>query len=297
MKFRAPSINALLAFDAAARRESIVRAAEELALTESAVSKQIAALELRLGVQLFYRVRQRIYLTRAGEAYRDMVAKTIEQLERDTLEIMSYHGLGGVIEIAVLPTVGATWLIPRLLSFYEANPGVVVNFRSRNERFLFTGSNLDGALYYGEAGWPGATTDFLFHEILVPVGIPGILGTAKRLSADTIASCRLLHLATRPNAWRQWFNANETSATNALSGPRFDTQAMVIKAALSGLGVALMPAFLIAEELEQGRLAVLSPEGFQTEGAYYFATPSEKTAYPPLVTFREWLLGVARERS
>src|SRR4051812_10281144 len=141
MKFRAPSMNALLAFDAAARRGSIARAAEDLALTESAISKQIAALELRLGVQLFARVRQRIYLTKAGEAYRDRVAETIERLERDTLEIMSQHGLGAVIEIAVLPTVGATWLIPRMPSFYEANPGQIVNLRSRNERFLFTGSN------------------------------------------------------------------------------------------------------------------------------------------------------------
>jgi len=287
-------MNALLAFDAAARRESIARAAEELALTESAVSKQIAALELRLGVRLFDRVRQRIYLTRAGEAYRDMVAETIERFERDTLEIMSHHGVGGLLEIAVLPTVGATWLIPRMASFYERNPGMSVNFRSRNERFLFTGSNLDGAVYYGEANWPGATTDFLFDEVLVPVGRPGVLGEAKTLSADNIASCRLLHLATRPNAWRQWCGANDCGATNAVSGPRFDTQAMVINAALCGLGVALMPLFLIADELRQGRLATLSSEGIKTDGAYYFAAPSEKADYPPLVAFRDWLLRAAR---
>jgi DNA-binding transcriptional LysR family regulator len=284
-------MKALLAFDAAARLESITRAAEELALTESAVSKQIAALEQRLGVQLFYRVRQRIYLTRAGMTYRDKVAHNIERLERDTLEVMSYQGDGGILEIGVLPTVGATWLIPRLKAFYANHPGIHINLRSRTERFLFTGSNLDGAIYYGQASWPGAATDFLFEEILVPVGAPNVLGSEAKLNTETIRSCRLLHLLTRPSAWRQWCNMHDFTEVNPFRGPHFDTQAMVINAAVSGLGVALVPAFLIARELAEGDLLILSQSSITTDGAYYFAAPVEKTSYQPLAAFRNWLIG------
>ena len=106
---RVPSMKALTAIDAAARHQSIARAAGELDLTESAISKQISALEDRLGVKLFDRIKQRLYLTRAGQAYRTTVAELLERLERETLEVMAYGGDGGVLQIAALPTVGCQW--------------------------------------------------------------------------------------------------------------------------------------------------------------------------------------------
>ena len=289
MRRRIPSINAMLAFDAAARHQSVTRAADELALTESAVSRQISLLEEQLGVRLFNRIKKRISLTRAGTIYSAHVAQTIERIERDTLEIMAHEGEGGILEIASLPTVGTQWLIPRLTTLYEERPDITVNVHARSSRFLFGETPLDGALYFGKASWPGAVSDYLFDEELVPVGRPDLLDCDARPSAETIASHRLLHLMTRPDAWREWCMAAEVDHVNVMRGPRFEIQAMLISAACAGHGVALLPRFLIADQLNSGQLKVLSERSVRSEGAYYFSYPEEKAAEPHLLHFRAWL--------
>jgi LysR family transcriptional regulator, glycine cleavage system transcriptional activator len=198
MRRRIPSLSALMAFSAAAKHLSVTLAASELGLTESAVSRQIAQLETQLGVKLFYRIKKRITLTRAGAAYGTSVAQTIERIERDALEIMGYEAEGTVLDVAALPTVGAQWLIPRLPDFYARHPGVVVNVSARNTRFFFSETALDGALYFGQPDWPGTQADHLFDEILLPVGSPTLIGKRARLQPSEIAELRLLHLVTRP---------------------------------------------------------------------------------------------------
>lgn len=289
MRRRIPSINAMVAFDAAARHQSVTRAADELALTESAVSRQISLLEEQLGVRLFNRIKKRISLTRAGTIYSAHVAQTIERIERDTLEIMAHEGEGGILEIASLPTVGTQWLIPRLTTLYDERPDITVNIHARSARFLFGETALDGAIYFGKASWPGAVSDYLFDEELVPVGRPELLDRQARPGAATIAGHRLLHLMTRPDAWRAWCMVAEVNDINVMRGPRFEIQSMLISAACSGHGVALLPRFLIADQLRSGKLKVLSDLSVRSEGAYYFSYPEEKTAEPNLLHFRAWL--------
>lgn len=284
-----PSISALTAFNAAARHLSITRAADELALTESAVSRQISQLEEQLGVRLFHRIKKRITLTRAGAAYRTRVVQMIERIERDTQEVMGYEADGSMLEVASLPTVGAEWLIPRLPDFYARRAGVTVHVSARNRRFFFSESALDGALYFGQPDWPGARADYLFDEVLLPMGSPALLGRLSRMTPDAIARQRLLHLVTRPEAWRRWCLAAEVGDVNVMRGPRFDIQAMLISAACSGLGVALLPRFLVADQLRSGQLKVLSNLSVLSEGSYYFAYPEEKTGDALLTTFRGWL--------
>src|SRR4051812_9052772 len=175
MRRRIPSMSALMAFDAAARHASITRAADELALTESAVSRQISQLEDQLGVQLFHRIKKRLSLTRAGTAYARDIAGALERLEKDTLDVMANEGEGGTLEIAVLPTVGSLWLIPRMTDLYEQQPKMTVNLSARSSRFLFSETSFDGALCFGSATWPGAESDFLFEEELVVVAGPRLL--------------------------------------------------------------------------------------------------------------------------
>lgn len=280
---------ALTAFNAAARHLSITRAADQLALTESAVSRQISQLEDQLGVRLFHRIKKRITLTRAGAAYRTRVIQMIERIERDTQEVMGYEADGSMLEVAALPTVGAEWLIPRLPDFYSRQPGVTVHVSARNKRFFFGESALDGALYFGQPDWPGARADYLFDEVLFPMGSPALLGRQTRLAPDVIARHRLLHLVTRPDAWRRWCLAAEISDVNVMRGPRFDIQATLISAACSGLGVALLPPFLVANQIRSGQLKVLSKLSMLSEGSYYFAYPEEKTGDALLTTFRAWL--------
>ncbi len=289
MRRKLPSISALTAFNAAARHLSITRAADELSLTESAVSRQISLLEEQLGVRLFHRIKKRITLTRAGAAYRARVVQILERIEHDTMEVMGYEADGSVLEVAALPTVGAEWLIPRLPDFYARHPGVTVHVSARNSRFFFSENVLDGALYFGQPDWPGARADYLFNEVLFPVGSPSLFGKRPRVSAREIARHRLLHLVTRPEAWRRWCHEADVADVNVMRGPRFDIQSMLISAACSGLGVALMPRFLIADQLRSGELKILSNLSVLSEGSYYFAYPEEKTADPLLAVFRTWL--------
>jgi len=282
-------MSALLAFDAAARHQSVKRAADELSLTESAVSRQISLLEELLGVRLFNRIKKRMSLTRAGAVYGAAVARSIEQIERDTLDVMAHEGVGGSLEIACLPTVGTLWLIPRLQSFYATHPDAVVSLSARSTRFLFEKTGLDGAIYFGASLWPGAKSDYLFDEELVPVGPPDLLCGQELMAPRDIVQHRTLHLMTRMDAWSSWIRAAESDSAEVMRGPRFELQSMLISAACDGQGVALLPRFLIEKQLLEGSLRVLSDISIRSEGAYYFAYPEEKAEEPSLVSFRAWL--------
>lgn len=288
-------MGALMAFSAAAKHLSVTRAASELALTESAVSRQIAQLETQLGVKLFHRIKKRITLTRAGQAYSTRVAQSLEQIERDALEVMGYEADGTVLDVAALPTVGTQWLIPRLPDFYAGQPGVTVNVSARNTRFFFSETALDGALYFGQPDWPGTRADYLFDEVLLPVGSPSLLNNRREMPPAEIAELRLLHLVTRPDAWRRWCDAADLAGTNVIRGPRFDIQSTLISAASAGLGAALLPYFLISEQLRSGRLKILSSLPLRSVGAYYFAYPEEKAQNPLLTAFRAWLKAQAHD--
>jgi DNA-binding transcriptional LysR family regulator len=280
-----------MAFDAAARHASITRAADELALTESAVSRQISQLEDQLGVQLFHRVKKRLSLTRAGEAYARDVADVLERLERDTFEVMANEGEGGNLEIAVLPTVGSLWLIPRMTDLYERHPKLTVNLSARSSRFLFSETTFDGALCFGAATWPGAVSEFLFDEELVAVAGRHLVEQHPEPTwdAETVLSHRLLHLVTRPGAWAAWATAAGASGANLLKGTRFELQSMLIEAACANQGVALLPRFLIEAPLQRGDLRIVSDASLRSEGSYYFSFPEEKAGEPQLELFRAWL--------
>jgi len=282
-------MQALLAFEATARYESIKRAANELALTESAISRQISMLEKHLGVNLFHRVRKRLSLTRAGRSYAASIFRILEQLDRDTLKVMALEGVGGNLEIASLPTVGASWLIPRLTNFYEQHPDVTINLSARTNRFLFDGTDIDGALCFGEANWAGAISEFLFEEELVPVVSPTLLTANAKKQPEQLIRQRMLHLKTRPAAWQLWCEANGLSDFNFMSGPRFEIQSMLISAACAGQGVALLPEFLIEAELASGLLKILTQSSVRSEGAYYFSYPEARANEPLLAVFRVWL--------
>jgi len=151
MRRKIPSIEALIAFEAAARYQSFTRAADELALTQSAVSRQIAAMEEYLGVPLFNRVKQRLALTELGQIYAAQIRDHLLRLERDTLAIMSHQGTGGILELAVTPTFATRWLIPRLPGFYAKHDAIVLNLTTRAEPFLFTDTPFDAAIHFGSA--------------------------------------------------------------------------------------------------------------------------------------------------
>ncbi len=167
-----PSVAALTAFESAGRHLSFSRAAAELHLTQGAVSRQIRQLEEMIGLDLFERVNQRVFLTDAGAAYLKDVRGILDELAGATRRVMASAGGGGVLDLAVLPTFATRWLMPRLPDFLAKYPGVTVNFTVRLEPFSFADDPCDAAIHHGEPTWPGAICLHLCDEAVVPVASP-----------------------------------------------------------------------------------------------------------------------------
>ena len=206
MRRKIPSTTALISFEAAARHESFTKAAQELSLTQGAICRQIASLEEFLNVELFRRSRRGVKLTEAGLSYSRRVATQLDAVERDTLSVMGQQGTN-VIELAVVPTFGTQWLLPRLKDFQQKHPEVTVNLTNRTRPFLFADTDFDAAIYFGDADWSGTESHRLMGENPMPVCSPDLLGNKTSLTPGEIADLPLLQQTTRPYAWRQWFDS------------------------------------------------------------------------------------------
>lgn len=297
MRRKIPSTHTLLCFDAAARHESYTRAAQELALTQSAVSRQITALEEFVGVALFRRTRHGVALTERGAEYAAQVAQRLQALEQDTLDVMSAQGRGGALHLAAVPTFATRWLIPRLPELARLHPDITVHIETRTRPFLFADTEFDAALYAGTpeqvARWAGTRAVRLLAEDVLPVCSPQLLGGQTSLTPAAIAGLALLQQSTRPGAWRQWFDAAGVAAPLALAGPRYELFSMTAAAAAHGLGLALVPRLLIEAELSRGELVVACEQPLKGERAYYLVTPERADERPALNAFRQWLAHAA----
>jgi len=310
MRRKIPSLQALACFDAAARHQSYTRAAQELALTQGAVSRQIGALEAFVGVALFQRTRHGVALTERGAEYAQQVAGRLQGLEQDTLEVMAGPGRGGSLQLAAVPTFATRWLIPRLPALAAVHPELTVHIETRTRPFLFADTAFDAALYAGTAeqvaNWAGTRAVRLLDEQMVPVCSPALIAglgqSPPRLSQSPLSPLRpqliatlpLLQQSTRPSAWRQWFDAAGVAAPMALSGPRYELFSMTAAAAAQGLGLALVPRLLVAPELARGELMVACDQVLPGDRAYYLVQPERAEERPALAGFKAWLVQAVR---
>ncbi len=290
-----PSLASLQAFEASARLGSFSRAAEELALTHSAVYRQVAGLEARLGVPLFTRIRRRIVLTTAGADYAGRIRHHLEQIERDTASLVSHTAMGRNLEVAVFPTLATTWLIPQLAQFQRLHPDITVSLSLRTQPFLFKDHPFDAAIYQGDHQWPGTLGCRLFPEKeLVPVCAPRAL-EAGRTPLGLPLGLPHLHLSTRPDAWRDWYAAQGHDGGPALAGgPRYELFSMVMTAAAAQLGVGLVPRFIAQEPLARGDLCIPVELPLPVPHAYFFAYPQQREKSAALTHFEHWLADAAR---
>lgn len=295
MRRKIPSIEALIAFEAAARYQSFTRSADELALTQSAVGRQIAGLEDYLGVPLFNRIKKRLSLTDVGHTYARQVRKILESIERDTLSAMAHKGAGGILELAVIPTFATRWLIPRLPLFYAQHHNITLNLSTRAEPFIFTDTPFDAAIHFGGAVWPGAVAEHLFGEEMTPICCPHMMNGSARLQPAELVQKTLLHQSARPDAWRQWFTQAGIGDANCMKGQRYELFSMLVEAARAGLGVALVPRFFVMNELASGELLIPCDLPLRSEKGYYLMFPEQKQCSPLLDAFRQWLRKTARE--
>lgn len=268
-----PSTAAMQCFEAAARHMSFTRAADELNLTQSAVSKQVAHLETTLQHKLFRRVRRSLLLTPEGAIFLSDVRKVLTQIEMSTQAIMTYSGNSEVLKIATLPSFGSRWLANKLPAFLADNPGISLEFHDRVKDFDLEQQDIDIALFYGHGSWPSLACHKLIDEDMVAVASPELLAQHPIHSVNDVAQLPLLHLSTRPDAWHHWFANQEIITDRSYHGTRFETFPMLVRTAMAGGGVALVPHFTVDEELEGGRLALAWPYRLLSESAYYLVYP------------------------
>lgn len=293
MRRKIPSNSALLAFEAAARHGSFARAAEELALTEGAISRQIGRLEAFLGVALFERVGNRVRLAPNGMRYAVQVRETLNRLERDSLYVMGQPAEGGTIDIAAIPTFATRWLIPRLKRFQNAHPNITVHITERMEPFILAGSGFDAAIHFEHPAWAGMHLHHLLEEVLVPVCSPALLAEAgANTSLDALPR---LHRRQNPDAWQLYAQEAGIELSNSAVGARYDLHSMLIAAAVAGLGVALVPRLYIEAELEQGSLVAPWPDSKAIAKHFCLVLPEPiELSEAPLQAFATWMLHEAQ---
>lgn len=285
-----PSFTSIRCFEASARHLSFTRAAEEIKLTQSAVSKQVAQLEAILERPLFLRVRKRLQLSPEGAIYLAEARNLLLKAEIATRRMRSFSGGREELHISTLPTFGSRWLIPNLNGFRFVNPKIDLNIRCRVDTFEFSEENIDIAFFFGHGAWPDAKCVRLMGGAVMPVCSPSLLPDEPLQSPLDLTRFVLLHTSTRPESWHDWFEAQGLQTSNSYYGPRFETFEMSLEAARAGCGVALIPDFLVSRELVERQVLTI-PWHFTHHGtdAYYMAYPEHKAESDRVKHFVDWI--------
>ncbi|WP_425045187.1 LysR substrate-binding domain-containing protein [Primorskyibacter sp. S87] len=281
-----PSISSLLALEAVDRLGSATAAADELSLTQSAISRQLKTMEEQLGVNLIQRQQMRLTLTPAAKDYVAQARSALQQLTQASLKLKA-NPTGGALDLSILPAFGMHWLAPRLQDFARAHPEVSINLNTRLAPFDFALEHFDAAIHFGQQDWPGVNYLHIMREEVLPVCAPDLRPDAET-DAGWFLSAPLLHLDTRPDAWEQWFAAQDQAAPRK-RGMLFDQFSTMMQATIHGLGVALLPSYLIADEPAKGRLVPAWQGPPVSLGSYYLVWPQDRTISAPLLSFRNWL--------
>ncbi|MCS4283971.1 DNA-binding transcriptional LysR family regulator [Pseudomonas sp. BIGb0278] len=284
-----PSMTALQCFEAAARHLSFTRAAEELHLTQSAVSKQVAQLEDMLHHHLFLRIRRRLQLTPAGSLYLAEVNKILTQVDMSSRYILTYGEQTEILKVATQPSFGVRWLIPHLKGFGKRYPNIHLDIRNEMEPFSLLQGSADVVFFFGQGTWPGATCVQLFDEEVVPVCAPELLQGRELSDASALAELVLMQSTSRPEAWHEWFLEQGLHTDNSYHGPRFDTFYMALSAAQAGCGVALVPRYLAEKELAEGSLVIAWQHAMRSNGAHYLAYAEHAAEVPKVRALVEWI--------
>ncbi len=285
-----PPLSALRAFEAAARHMSFRAAAEELGLTQSAISHQVAALEEHFATRLFDRAGRRVALSEAGRVFFPFVRDGFDRVTQGT-ELLRRARTSEDLRVQVYVTVAVRWLIPRLHRFQAANPSVVVRVNTSHFDWEFDPAIADlGLICTASAERAGLQYEHLFDALLFPVCTPGLAqsGLGMRQPVDLVNHA-LLQVYTTANDWHLWLQAAGVPDLKGRAAAQFDSYLLAIEAALDGQGVALAPHFLVAEDLKLGRLVRPFPVEVRQPARWYLVYPAERRSDRPIESFRAWL--------
>lgn len=285
---RLPPLNAIKAFEAAARLGSFTRAAEELGVTHGAVSRQIHLLEEWFGTSLFLRTSRNAVPTRAGTDLLAEAGPALDRLASASLRVRSGEALG-VLHISALPTFAMRWLIPRLPEFQREHPALetrIVTASTPAEQF---GMDVD-VVVSGPARQPGWIGSRFLGEAYLPLLSPGLMKERPLRSPVDLAQHTLLHAATRRQMWLRWLTASGFPGLKPAREQVFEHFYFAIQAAIEGLGVAMGPLALVSDELREGRLvAPIKEPAIRTRGYFVYA-PETSAEVPAIAELRQWLV-------
>jgi DNA-binding transcriptional LysR family regulator len=287
-----PSTSVLRCFEAAAKHQSYTAASEELQVTQGAISRQIRELETMLGVKLFRREGRGIALTDAGRSFAERLAPDLERIRQSVIMTRAAGQGGKMLSIAVLPTFATRWLVPRLPDFQKHYPDVQLTFHSRAEPFDLVAEGIDLAIQFGREEWGGITLTELGPEDLAVVASPELVARLPVNAPKDLARLPRLHLLSRKNAWNQYFSDLGLSNDTTMQGTLFDQFSTMIAAAIQGMGAAIVPSYLIEQELTSGSLQVLGRPKAKGQ-SYYVATRSGEINLMA-EAFKTWIRREAR---
>jgi LysR family transcriptional regulator, glycine cleavage system transcriptional activator len=291
---RLPPLNALKAFEAAARHESFTRAAEELCVTQGAVSHQVKALEVELGIKLFNRERQRLVITGAGRDYLTVVRDALDRIAVGTERLIQRQS-SGVLTVSTSPDFAAKWLVHRLGRFSESHPEIDLRISATMHHVDFAREDVDLAVRHGDGNWPGHDVIRLSPEQLFAVCSPKLLAGHHRLvRLSDVLKFPLLHLDDR-KAWTRWLEAAGVAEAEPSQGPVLNRASMVIDAAVDGQGIALARTTLAAWDLICGRLVRPFKDTSRLSRTYWIVCPKATSGLPKIKLFQDWLLAEAAQ--
>jgi len=294
MSNRLPPLNALRVFEAAARHLSFTRAAEELFVTQAAVSHQIKSLEEFLGMPLFWRRNRALFLTEAGQQYLPVVREALERIQRGT-EDLRQQNLPGTLAITVLPSFAARWLVPRLGSFIESHPDIDVKIVPSNQLVDFYRDGVDVGVRFGQGQWSGLCAHRLMGDRMIAVCAPGLLARGKPLREPAdLRHFTLLQDADELEHFPDWLAMAGVAGLDTRRGLFFNDASLVIQAALGGQGVGLVREVLVVEDLRAGRLVQPFPQSMPIPYEYYLVYPEARAEQRRIQAFRDWLLTQCR---
>jgi LysR family transcriptional regulator, glycine cleavage system transcriptional activator len=292
MQRRLPPLNSLRAFESAARLLNFTGAAEELSVTQSAVSHQVKSLEDWAGIPLFRRDGRHVALTEAAAKFLPAVTAALDQIALASRKLKALDPGQGWLTVAMMPSFAGKWFVPRLADFRTKHPGIDVWIATFEAQAGGLGADVDVAIRYGRGDWPGLTSIKFLTEELFPVCAPKLAEQLKE-PAD-LARVTLLHDEMRED-WGMWLRAAGVTTVDATRGPGFDDSGLLIQAAIEGLGVALGRSALVKGDLQAGRLVRPFLPALAAESAFHLVYPPGMEAAPKFKAFRDWLLATAEQ--
>lgn len=284
---RLPPLNAVRAFDAAARRLSFKGAGVELNVTPGAISRQIELLEEHLGVRLFDRLHRKVELTASGRLFLNEVGPALLRIANASASLSAEDE--HVLRIKLPPTFAIRWFVPRLARFHALDPTISVQVTTSHDPVDFEREQIDAAIYWGVEIGRGLSGIRLFGETLVPVCSPRLLPALGTIGFDDLARNVLLHSFRRPDDWRRWFTAAGLPEIELHRLLVFENSSLTYQGAIDGLGIALAQLAFVQDDLNTGRLVIANPLQVETETAYFLTYPRERAHLRRIKSLQDWM--------